>query len=90
MAHSLKSYEKIGVELKFQLKLDCTDVTAIVTEPEMDPLSNQKAIDEVFFEEYGFNGLKRVTATNLVADRYAEAMAQKTGDGSVIVESGFR
>lgn len=56
----------------------------------MDPLSNQKAIDEVFFEEYGFKGLKRITATNLVADRYAEVMAAKTGAGSVIVESGFR
>lgn len=70
-----------------QLMLDCPELTAIVTEPEFDPLANQRAIDEVFFEEYGFKAIYRVNPSNIVADRYRSI--SKT-EGCVIVESGHR
>ena len=67
--------------------IDCAEMCAVVTEPELDPLSNQKAIDEVFFEDYGFKSLCRVNPSNIVADRYRQI--SKT-DGCIIVESGHR
>lgn len=68
-----------------RLMIDCGEMCAVVTEPELDPLSNQKAMDEVFFEDYGFKSLCRVNPSNIVADRYREI--SKT-DGCIIVESG--
>ena len=67
--------------------LDCAEFTAVVTEPEFDPLSNQLSIDEVFFEEYGFKSICRINATNIVADRYSFI---SKADGCVIVDSGHR
>lgn len=68
-----------------KLLLECTNLTAVVTEPEFDPQSNQRAIDEIFFEEYGFKGLCRINGSNIVSDRYA---ILSKAEGCVIVESG--
>ena len=34
-------------------------MTALITQPELDPQSNGRAIDEIFFEDYGFNAIYR-------------------------------
>ena len=43
----------------FQLNLNCGEMTALITQPELDPQSNGRAIDEIFFEDYGFNAIYR-------------------------------
>ena len=58
-----------------------------MTEPELDPLENQRTIDELFFEDYGFKAIYRTNNSHIVSDRY-NAMSKT--DGCVIVESGHR
>ena len=67
------------------LNLNCADLTAVVSEPEMDPLSNQRTLDELFFEDYGFKALYRCNNSAIVSSRYNQM--SKT-EGCVIVESG--
>ena len=67
------------------LNLDCANMAAVVTEPEMDPLANQRTLDELFFEDYGFKALYRCNNSAVVASRY---QAMSKSEGCVIVESG--
>ena len=67
------------------LNLDCADMAAVVTQPEMDPLANQRTLDELFFEDYGFKALYRCNNSAVVASRY---QSMSKSEGCVIVESG--
>ena len=49
-------YEHVFYE---SLNLNCSELAAVVTEPEMDPIANQRTIDELFFEDYGFKAIYR-------------------------------
>ena len=62
-------------------------MTALITQPELDPQSNGRALDEIFFEDYGFNAIYRTNNSSIVAERYQQAMKV---EGCVIVESGHR
>jgi len=57
----------------------------LITQPELDPQSNGRALDEIFFEDYGFNAIYRTNNSSIVAERYQQAMKV---EGCVIVESG--
>ena len=56
--------------IRDNLKIDPQEFTAVVTEPQFDPISNQRALDEVFFEDYGFSAIYRSNTTTIVADRF--------------------
>jgi len=71
--------------IRDKLKIDPSEFTAVVTEPHFDPISNQRAIDEVFFEDYGFSAIYRSNNTTIVADRFMEL---SKSFGCVIVEVG--
>ena len=62
-------------------------MTALITQPELDPQSNGRALDEIFFEDYGFKAIYRTNNSSIVAERYQQAMKV---EGCVIVESGHR
>ena len=76
-----------SVHKDIQLNLNCGEMTALITQPELDPQSNGRALDEIFFEDYGFNAIYRTNNSSIVAERYQQAMKV---EGCVIVESGHR
>ena len=74
-------------KIHFQMNLNCGEMTALITQPELDPQSNGRALDEIFFEDYGFKAIYRTNNSSIVAERYQQAMKV---EGCVIVESGHR
>lgn len=79
--------QRLEVHNDIQLNLNCGEMTALITQPELDPQSNGRALDEIFFEDYGFNAIYRTNNSSIVAERYQQAMKV---EGCVIVESGHR
>lgn len=71
--------------IRDKLKMDPTEYTAVITEPQFDPIANQRALDEVFFEDYGFSAIYRSNTTSIVADRFQGRPASTYSSKKVIL-----
>lgn len=58
----------------------------IITEPIFNFSYTQECLEEVFFEEYGFEGFVRTTAPTLAAYKY---MKDNSNDFCLVVDSGY-
>jgi hypothetical protein len=65
-----------------------SDSTLIVTEPLFNFAPIQESLDEMAFEEFGFDGFFRAPATDLAAYRNFRAGGAHK-EGCVVVDSGF-
>lgn len=66
--------------------IEYSNTQLIVTEPIFNFTFTQECMEEVFFEEYGFDGLLRTNSTSLAAFKYLKETGK---DFCLVVDSGY-
>lgn len=71
------------------LKVNFSETTLLITEPQFNFLSIQEAMEEIFFEDYQFKAIYRTNATQLSDYKHRKDQTGTSPLASLILDTGY-